>query len=104
MHVAQVPIRFLSFPVTIAAPVYADTQGLPFPLTVTAIPGGGGIGGAPGGRPAPGGSPGSIPGPGGSPGGGMPGGGAPAPGGPIIGGAMPCCCGPGPLRATGAMA
>lgn len=41
-YVQQVPVKFKSYTVTTATPVYEDTQGFPFPLTVTAIPGGGG--------------------------------------------------------------
>ena len=41
-YVQQVPVRFMSYPVTTAAIVYVDTMGFPFPLTVTAIPGAGG--------------------------------------------------------------
>lgn len=41
-YVQQVPVKFKSYTVTTAAPVYEDTQSFPFPLTVTAIPAGGG--------------------------------------------------------------
>lgn len=41
-YVQQVPVRFKSYSVTTATPVYEDVQGFPFPLTITAIPAGGG--------------------------------------------------------------
>lgn len=41
-YVQQVPVRFKSYTVTTAADVYEDVQGFPFPLTITAIPSGGG--------------------------------------------------------------
>lgn len=41
-YVQVVPVKFKSYTVTTATPVYEDVQGFPFPLTVTAIPQGGG--------------------------------------------------------------
>jgi hypothetical protein len=41
-YVQQVPVKFKSNTVVVGTPVYVDVQSYPFPLTVTAIPGGGG--------------------------------------------------------------
>lgn len=41
-YVQQVPVKFKSYTVTTATPVYEDVQGFPFPLTITAVPQGGG--------------------------------------------------------------
>jgi hypothetical protein len=41
-HVQNIPSKFETYTVTAATPVYVDVQGYPYPLTVTAIPGGGG--------------------------------------------------------------
>lgn len=42
-YVQQVPVKFKSYTVTTAAPVYEDVQGFPFPLTITAVPGAGSL-------------------------------------------------------------
>lgn len=41
MYVQQVPVKFVSTAVAVGT-IYLDTQSYPFPLTVTAIPAGGG--------------------------------------------------------------
>lgn len=41
-YVQQVPIKFLTIPVTAGTPVYLDSQGFPFPISVTTLPGSGG--------------------------------------------------------------
>lgn len=41
-YVQQVPVKFQSYSVSTAAPTYVDVRGFPFPLSVTAVPGGGG--------------------------------------------------------------
>ena len=39
-YVQQVPVKFKTYTVTTASPVYEDCQGFPYPITVTVIPSG----------------------------------------------------------------
>lgn len=41
-YVQQVPVKFKSYTVVVGTPKYEDVQGFPYPLTITAIPAGGG--------------------------------------------------------------
>lgn len=41
-YVQQVPVKFTTVSVAAAGTTYLDVQSYPFPLTVTALPGGGG--------------------------------------------------------------